>query len=458
MHSYYRNMVLIDGKGAGGCEPEGRQGPVPGKLIEVIDSPEATTMSADLTDCYNWMKRDKAFELDHGMYKEAFNHTSWNYENPFIMNRKMELPFHEQMKTFSEGFGHLDYGAWHGENRGTERYQQYNDVEYVFRTMHLARGKQPYLLIVDDLKKDELNHTYDWNLNLQGDALLWKTTGTPLFRSTSGISGTDLHLCIEETAHNRTVKNILNTHVNFVTPTPKKGDPMLLVRVLWKNADYNYPLPTFERVNGFSRINIPANCTEAAFKILIFPYRFGDFLPVTHWTDDKRILTVEIEEQKDEYTFEKGEKGQTILAMKRDGREIQNTSVKPASPELLTPSSLFTDSLTLAFKTPAGGSGIHYTLDGTMPTRNSPLYSGPVTLKKSARVRAITYTYAWPGGEELAVSEDCVAEFNRVDFLKPASPATYGQGLLTEVFEIKTSIFDEKRILYRQAQYAPCTY
>jgi hypothetical protein len=46
------------------------------------------------------------------------------------------------------------------------------------------------------------------------------------------------------------------------------------------------------------------------------------------------------------------------------------------------------------------GADIHYTLDGSPPTRSSPRYEEPIRLKKSATVKARAWLYGKPGFED----------------------------------------------------------
>ncbi|MCP4644358.1 MAG: hypothetical protein GY851_28200, partial [bacterium] len=182
MDCYFRNMVLIDGRA-------GVYQPVAGRMVGVYDSPAATTFVSDATDAYNWRKIEKLFELDHAMLGSASIFAEWEKDNPFKLDRNTEMPFHPHMREFYEGFAHLDWGPWHGETRGPERYQWWNTVRRVYRTMHVARGKAPYVLIVDDVQEDDKPHQYDWCFNLTGDAVLYKANSKAKNRHLTILTG-----------------------------------------------------------------------------------------------------------------------------------------------------------------------------------------------------------------------------------------------------------------------------
>ena len=57
----------------------------------------------------------------------------------------------------------------------------------------------------------------------------------------------------------------------------------------------------------------------------------------------------------------------------------------------------FTDSITVTLTPGKAGLPIRYTLDGSMPTTSSTLYTGPITLTQTTTIRAITVTDGNPG-------------------------------------------------------------
>jgi len=460
MDCYFRNMVLIDGLA-------GVYQPVAGRMVGVHDSPAAATFVSDATDGYRWRKLEKLFELDHPMLDEAPCFTAWEKENPFRLDRFTELPFHPHMREFYDGFGHLDYGPWHGETRGPERYQKWNDVRRVYRTFHLARGTRPYVLIVDDVQKDGQPHQYDWCLNVTGDAVLYaansKAKNRHLTPDTHGAIGTDLILCLGNSPRRQTQSSGLRSHSVSLKPQPRQGDPMLLVRVLWRNTTFPYPLPTFEQGWRWNRVKVPAMAVTPDFRVLLFPYRFGEKLPMTAWSDDHTQLTVAFDGQRDVYTFGKTDDDRTVLAMERDGTPAARTEARPPRPVLRDAARTFTDALEVSFEPPAPGTEIRTTLNGREPSPTSTLYTGPVALTRSATLKAKTFHRNWRFGKEPG-SETLSVAFRKV---KPAKPANadaskLSPGLLVSVYEIKTTLYDErgffvgtKRSLPKLDDYSP---
>jgi hypothetical protein len=72
------------------------------------------------------------------------------------------------------------------------------------------------------------------------------------------------------------------------------------------------------------RLIIPSRSIEPCFKTLLFPHRHGEKLPITSWSDDKTVLTVEWHDQRDIIEFRKRDDGRTSLKITREGEEILN--------------------------------------------------------------------------------------------------------------------------------------
>lgn len=62
-----------------------------------------------------------------------------------------------------------------------------------------------------------------------------------------------------------------------------------------------------------------------------------------------------------------------------------------APPQLLPAGGKYTSPVRVAFRSPDPQAQIHYTLDGSAPTSNAPMYIGPIELTRSTTVRARAY-------------------------------------------------------------------
>ncbi len=456
MDSYFRNMVLIDGLA-------GVYQPTPGKLLSVSDNDAATIIASDATDAYEWKKHEKNFYHWHGMLDQIPAHTAWQKNRGFRINRDWELPFQPHMKKFYDGFAHLDWGPWHGETRGPEYYERWNDVDHVFRTMALTRGEHPYLLIVDDVRKDNNPHQYDWNFNLPGDVELYKATSfvknRRLEKGTQGDIGTDLIFTVSDSKRSRKPFGIFGGWVPNQELEPKKGDPMLLVRVLWRNTEFPYPLPSYEKTWAFSRVKVPAFAVDPEFRVMLYPYRFGDPLPVTEWSDDRKQLSVQIGEQKDLYFFDQTDRGRTTIALEKNGQIVASSNERPAKPELAIKekwtidrnlpddqirSHQFDREFEVVFQPPASGTEIRYTTNGSSPTTQSPLYEGPFIINESVHLKAITVHDAWKQGPQ-NLSHPFELKLKKTPLLKAitTSPDILQAGLQLKVYEVFHTIFSD---------------
>ena len=122
-------------------------------------------------------------------------------------------------------------------------------------------------------------------------------------------------------------------------PAPQKGDRQLLVRVLdlkdpadahLYSTKPSFRLETFERKDTLvpenktgalsgarsfgmdKRLVIASRAVAPDFKILLFPHRQGEALPVTTWNEDFTRLTIEVGDRKQVLVLKK-EGGRTLM-------------------------------------------------------------------------------------------------------------------------------------------------
>lgn len=80
--------------------------------------------------------------------------------------------------------------------------------------------------------------------------------------------------------------------------------------------------------------------------------------------------------------------------MKKDKDRLQNLSsvLQPPAPHVLTDATLFEKETMITLEAPFENLTIHYTTDGTEPTKSSPLYTKTIMLTQSSELRARCYT------------------------------------------------------------------
>ena len=438
-----QNMILIDGLAAP------RWQPVPGRILGVHDAPAGTAAAGDATDGYNWDKQEKMQEAWHPAL--AVKGWSWMGGAGKGCGRDWELPFHPIIRQFNEGFAHLEWGNWHGETRGPERYRQWNQVEKVFRTVQLARGPStgsgpahPYLLVIDDVRKDDQMHMFDWVLNM-----------------------------------NRSIK-LLKSEKDDLILREEGTDAQLLVRVLFRKVHEQSLPPAFADY----RVVISAAAVEPEFRIFLYPHHKGEKLPQTDWSPDRKRLYIRFGNDTDVYHFGQGERGRTLFALERNGEIVQTTAARPPRPELLgieqwygrdcaglgghkasTPSEQrdyifpFVGQTEVRFRQPPAGMVIRYTLDGTEPTAESPVYAGAILLTKTTTLKAKTFAGGWQFGAQ-DTSETLTARFVATQAIRPIRlisqiDSSLHRGLLCELFEVVRTIYEKDGFFSGQKNMMP---
>ncbi|MCX6307349.1 MAG: chitobiase/beta-hexosaminidase C-terminal domain-containing protein, partial [Bacteroidia bacterium] len=244
---------------------------------------------------------------------------------------------------------------------------------------------------------------------------------------------------------------------------PQKGDPLCLIRVLWRNSDYGFPVPRFEKFQGFNQVVIPALSVSPEFRILVYPYKFGDPVPVTSWNDNHTELTVTIKDKTDVYHFGKTDGGRTVLTLDQNNTTVLKSDAKPARPIILVrgnrfdindlrytrdenkePTYLINKTENIQLERVDAPAQIRYTLDGTEPSENSTLYEKPILINKTCDLKAIVFNPEWKFGKtksEVVIAHLVVSE--AVKGLVEA-PANSQSGLLARVYEKNTKLYNDK--------------
>lgn len=453
--TFLQNMLTIDGKGLS-------YPPAPGFWLGVEETPGGLAAAGDGRVGYSFSKVMQVHPLD-------FPSLQLPYYAPFAegnydQSRDMQVAFHPGTVAWADGYAHTDYGPWSGETRLIESYRIANPVEQAYRGVFLARGEHPYVLVVDDARKDGGKHLFEWNITLPENVeLLDAKTPAVAFQSPEPQSGREDDLLITRPNAPRDPKT--------GKPVVAKGDPLFLVRSLWRNSPYGFPVPKLSHFNGspekpfnnFSHLSIPAFSESPEFRVLLYPHRQGDPVPETVWNDDHSELTVRFKGQTDLYRFGKTDGGRTVFSMTRNGVPVFTTKARPERPELEVhgtrfnaderrttrfenevPEYRFHETITVDPVRPAAPAFVRYTLDGSDPSGDSPLCEGPITISRSCELRMRLFDPRWPG--ETKESRPLTARFVKLAPPKGVGETPKGSepGLLARVYEKKTVLWNDK--------------
>jgi hypothetical protein len=302
--SKYHNVVTIDGRGQSYFTP-------PGSWINSTDDTRETTAVVDAKYCWDWQwmkssfteSRDSLLKRGHGNFAEAAERLL--ARTPLERWEPDPLPV---VRAYNEGFAdraHGDPRMWDDEDGWVLRAPWY-PVRKAFRTVVLARGEHPYVLVVDDIRKDDAEHLYEWRMNMPPDI------------AAISINGGDILL--GDLTTRREPVELDKAFQGQTGLSPAKGDRLLLVRTL----DIAVPdLPTLQPIPMVAAIEykktddshqftgrslgmgvqvvIGSRSVEPRFVVILYPHRQGDELPATAWNTDRTRLTVAWKDRQDVY-------------------------------------------------------------------------------------------------------------------------------------------------------------
>jgi hypothetical protein len=183
------------------------------------------------------------------------------------------------------------------------RWSPYNPVEYAYRTAGLVRGKHPYVLIIDDYKKDAEPHLYEWLMQIQDDVNIVKS-GKNSDESFTMILGDEekrrLLLCLVSAGDGKGVPDAMaasakldeyrHTHKNIVT------------------LDH--------------RVVLPVKAVHGRYRVVLIPFREGEPLPRIQYHANLNAVYLSWRDMEDRINYVLHKDGRTRVMVERDGREI----------------------------------------------------------------------------------------------------------------------------------------
>jgi hypothetical protein len=157
-----------------------------------------------------------------------------------------------------------------------------------FRTSALVRGAHPYVLVVDDVRKDDDPHEYRWGLSIPED--IYGAGGV----STNG--------------HEAVFSDADGERHLLVRAIEARGFTGVESVVYLGNKNKDQPIP---------RLEVVAQGVETRYVVLLAPYRTGDPMPVTAVAGD--TITVAWAGQEDVWDIRVDAHGRSLLRGLRDG-------------------------------------------------------------------------------------------------------------------------------------------
>jgi hypothetical protein len=187
-----------------------------------------------------------------------------------------------------------------------------------------VRGPHPYALVVDDLKKDDKAHDYQWRGMLENDIVTAEVPGLPkgwlaLFNPPNPI-GTPSK--IETNAPRPSIQPTPGIPLLLVIPllpvdSGKSGQPVVEARVLDDGPKNKEGKPGYYNALLLNRHDVKAN-----FRVLLVPHQAGEPLPTLSKTDGTGLTTLAWPEQKDEIRFTDGTDFRTRVTVSRGGKIV----------------------------------------------------------------------------------------------------------------------------------------
>lgn len=160
-----------------------------------------------------------------------------------------------------------------------------NPVQYAFRSVALIRGNHPYVVVVDDIRKDDRAHRYEWSM-----------AGEHNTQSVSGLG--DEYLVLADTSG----------------AGVQRGTPMLLINEVGPSV--------CKLENRDGRTSVSTSGVEPRFRLLLIPFRWGAEIPRTAVDEEAGTVTVKWRDQNDALEFSVGKDNRTRVSVSRDGKEI----------------------------------------------------------------------------------------------------------------------------------------
>ncbi|MFP5039924.1 T9SS type A sorting domain-containing protein [Parasediminibacterium sp. JCM 36343] len=165
-------------------------------------------------------------------------------------------------------------------------------VQKAFRTVALVPASKPYVLLADDVQKDNTVNNYKWLGQLAKD------------------------LNISSTVVSLVDSNYRNDII--ISEPSGTGSRKLLVRVLNNTGAVNPTVPGITdsfNILSTKRLILESNSVDAKFKVMLFAYNTGDALPKTKWNAAHDTLQVGFTDSVKTFAYKLDASGRTNIVL-----------------------------------------------------------------------------------------------------------------------------------------------
>jgi hypothetical protein len=252
------------------------------KFMQWQDAGEVAAGVADLKYAYDWQwsppwpSKEQKFAKPWEPEMSDPRTLGWPDSPDWLPNKLYDEP----------GIGYLGSWMWR---------KSYNPVQKAFRSGMLVRGAHPYVVIVDDVRKDDGEHVYDWYMQVAGD------------------------LSHEVTADNDVILKDDSNRRMLVRVLQADGKP---AKNWAKFEEYDLSEQRKGQQTKGKRLVVTAKSVEPKFKILLVPFKENDALPKTTLNKGNDSISIEWSDQKDAIGFKTGSDGRTRIDIERGEKSI----------------------------------------------------------------------------------------------------------------------------------------
>ncbi len=290
----------------------------PAKMLDFKNTSGMLSIAGDATEAYSYL-------WNEGLYPASQENQSLFLAGASKVNESQNS-FRYSPGYFFDNFSFYNRLSYH-DGIATEpwydkmvRTPSPHIMQKVFRTVALIPTAKPYVLIADDVQKDNSVNNYKWLGQIAKD------------------------LSISSTVVSLVDSNYRNDII--LSEPAGTGSRKLLVRVLNNTGAINPAIPGItDSFNILSpkRLILESNSVDPKFKIMLFAYNTGDALPKTKWNATHDTLQVGFADSVKTFAYKMDANGRTniilVSSTANTGFALPNQKVNYVSEKVAIPAS-----------------------------------------------------------------------------------------------------------------------